>query len=419
MKFSKLFSIICVMICCCIITPAAHAQEGASDSSSSNPLLEGLMGILQESIDDFIGNYKGRLGNVKLLERRGNKIILEVTYDNVKRSDNVYVQGKVLSFGEELEGFNNTLNSVSGRQGKVKLAIGWQPQGDDGWGTSVSQAESDQIRLFLVRGTNPDRPFGEIIYDLTKTWTDSDEPEMEAAAEDSGIELEDTQAGAETKPGPSIFIKPGTILTPRTPSGTTSSSGGTITRQTPSVQTPPASRTVPPAGMKTIKPFKMVHTYDFYKNAHLGQWKSGAGALPFPARGDKRKGFAKQISKGRLNSGTNAIQMLLTHPEQKPGGRIEVLYPLFTLANKVHFKTIVGFLKGADKTDGVTFLVYVKEGSRYHRVAKQRISSKKYARIDADLSRWVGKKVQIMLSVRAGNSAVQDLAVWVKPRLSR
>lgn len=422
MKLNRLFPILCVLICCFFMSPAVHAEGNTSGSGSSNPLLEGLMDILQESIDDFIGTYKGRLGEVKLLERRGNKVILEVTYDGVKRSDNVYVQGKVLNFSEELEGFSNTLNSISGSRGKVKLAIGWAPQGDDGWGTTVSQADSDQIRLYLVRDTHPDRPFGEIIYDMAKTWTDSDEPDQEAMAESDGIELEEGQAGSGTQAGPSIFVKPGTILKPRTPSVASTPQGGTATMQTPAqTQTPSTSRTTQKPA--TVKPqvlrLHKVQSYDFYKNAHLAKWSSSAGTIAFPGQGDKRKGYVRQISKGHLNSGNAAVQMLLTHPEQKKGGRIDGLFPEMLIDNKVRFKAVVGFLKNAKKTDGATFQVYVKENKRHYRVASKRVTSGKYEHIDADLSRWRGKKIRILLIVRAGNSAYHDWAVWVKPRLSK
>ena len=223
MKLLRFFSVLLVMMCCLSVTPFASAEEVNSQTStgSSNPFMDGLMNILHESIDDFIGNYKGSLGNVKLIERLGNRVVLEVTYDNVKHSDNVHVQGEVLYFGSSLEGFSNTLSSVTGSHGKVKLAIGWSQKEDDGWETAGPEVNSDQVRLFLVRESNPDRPFGEIIYDISKTWTNSDEPDEETMIAGSvGIELEDGEIipdnKPDNKPNPDIFVKPGTILTPKT-----------------------------------------------------------------------------------------------------------------------------------------------------------------------------------------------------------
>ncbi|MBU2631067.1 MAG: hypothetical protein KKE61_20845, partial [Proteobacteria bacterium] len=66
MKPGRLFSIFLILICCFAMTPAAAVAEendtSTSASGASNDLLKGLMSILQESIDEFIGNYKGQLG---------------------------------------------------------------------------------------------------------------------------------------------------------------------------------------------------------------------------------------------------------------------------------------------------------------------------------------------------------------------
>ena len=409
MKLRRLFSILIVLMCCFTITPFASAEE-SSNSGSSNELFQGLMGLLQEGIDDFIGSYKGSLGDVKLIERVGNRIVLEVTYDNIKRSDNVHVQAEVLDFGAPLEGFNNTLNAVSGSRGKVKLAIGWSQKEDDGWETVSSEVKSDQIRLFLVRESNPDRPFGEIIYDISKTWTNNDEPDEESMIADSdGIELEDGEITpdnkSDNKPKPDIFVKPGTILKPMTkiePS-----------KVSPNIQT---TTPAPPTGVR--QRVHVVSSYDFYKNAKSAKWRGSDGALSFPGLGNTR-GFVRLIPKGRLNSGNAAIDMLQTHPTWKSNGWIEGRFPLMVLGNNLRFKSIVGFLQGANRTDGVSFQVYIKENNKYRRIASTTVTSKKYSTINADLSRWSGKKVEIVLRVRAGKTSDQDWAVWVKPRLSK
>ncbi len=432
MKPRRLFSVLLVLICCLAITPVAFSEENSNSGSSgsSNEFLQGLMGILQESIDEFIGSYKGSLGDIRLLERKGNKIILEVTYDNVKRSDNVHVQGEVHYFGIPLEGFSNTLNSIQGSQGKVKLAIGRLPKEEDaGWDTTATEEQSDQIRLFLVRKSNPDRPFGEIIYDLPKTWTNSDEPDAPTAlAGNDGIELEDKPAGPNIKPLGPVFVKPGTILKPYTP--------GTIAATTPPAATQPAvaqpavtqtpavvvpqttARAVIPATSAPVRQIG-VTSYDLYANAKSAKWLSSAGPLSFPGSGNDPKGFARLISKGYLNSGNAVIEMLQTHPQWKSGGWIDGEYPLMIPGDNLHFKSVVGFLKDANQTDGVTFQVYVKENNKYYQVASHKVTAKNYVSIDADLSRWSGKQIRLVLRVRAGNTANQDWAVWVKPRLTK
>jgi len=424
MKLRRLFSIFLILMCCFAITPFAPAEE-SSNSDSSNGFFQGFKDILQESlkenlqegIDDFIGNYKGSLGDVRLIKRVGNRIVLEVTYDNIKRSDNVHVQAEVLDFGTPLEGFTNTLNTVSGSRGKVKLAIGWSQKEDDGWGTISSEVKSDQIRLFLVRESDPDRPFGEIIYDISKTWINSNEPdEKSIIAESDGIELEDGELTPgnkpDNKPKPDIFVKPGSILKPEAQLATQP-----VTART---TTPTTTLPITPATITKVRQrAHEVNSYNFYKNAKSAVWRSSAGALSFPGSGNDKKGFARQIPTGRLNSGNAANSMLQTHPQWKSNGWIEGRFPLMILGDNLRFKSIVGFLRGANNTDGVTFQVYVRENNKSHKVASHRVSSKKYTAINADLSRWSGKKVQIVLRVRAGKTSAQDWAVWVKPRLSK
>jgi hypothetical protein len=423
MKPGKLISTLLILMCCIVITPFASAEEtNNSESTTSNDLFKGLMGILQEGIEEFIGNYKGSLGDVKLLERRGNKIVLEVTYDNVKRSDNVYVQGEVRYFGASLEGFSNTLNSVTGSRGKVKLAIGWTQKEDDGWGTIDSEAESDQIRLYLIRKSNPDRPFGEILYDISKTWTHSDEPDEESmVAENDSIELEDDgiDTGSEpSKPSEGVFVKPGTILKPYKPGvavqKTPPANVPTTTQTTTQAKTPPL---VAATKIASIQP--RVKSYDCYVNAKLAKWRSSAGKLSFSGSRNNPKGFVRQISRGKLNSGNAAISLIQTNPQRKSGGWIDAHYPLMILSDKMRFKSVVGFLQGANRTKGAIFQVYIKENNKYHRVANNKVSSKKYVSIDADLSAWSGKKVQLVLRVKSGQNYDQDWAVWVKPRLTK
>ncbi|WDP90207.1 MAG: hypothetical protein HUN04_11035 [Desulfobacter sp.] len=435
MKRFKTLTIL-ALICCCLSFPTlvpaesqgqtdtASSGEASSGGLSSDDLMKGLMGILQQGIDEFIGSYKGRLGDVKLLERLGNKIVLEVTYDNVKRSDNVYVQGEVRYFGEKLEGFKNTLSAVSGSRGKAVLTIGRTAAEDDGWGMPAAEVQSDQIRLYLVRGTNPDRPFGEIIYDLPKLWTDSDLPDAavsDGSADSSGsdsIELADEgEEGADTGTAPAspgIFVKPGTVLKPRLPGA-----AGTAASTQPALQTGTQPKQEAPAATLVQPLLRVTTAYDFYKNANKAQWRSGAGKLPFPGRTNDKRGFVRQVPKAALSTGNAALYLLQTHPQWKSRGWIQGIYPPVIPAAGMHFKAVAGFLKGATASDGAIFQVHVKEGGKTYRALSRTLSARRYATLDADLSRWSGKKIQIILQVIAGNTSAQDWAVWVKPRLEK
>jgi len=233
-------------------TPSSTEETSGEKGGLMNTLFKALGSVaqdaLQEGIDEFIGTYKGHIGEVKFIERRGNAIVLDVKYDGVKREDGVYARGEILQWGQPLKGFKSTLSALQGKSGTVALTIGWQQGDGSGWvEQSEEQVTSDQIRLSLVRESNPDRPFGSLVYDFSKTWTTSSDIETPEAAyeayedyveaeEDAteayedyveaegadelaeGEETEETQAvAAETKPARPVVMKPiqiGTILKP-------------------------------------------------------------------------------------------------------------------------------------------------------------------------------------------------------------
>jgi len=411
-----------ILLACCFTIRPAIAQEG-EQAGESGGFLKGLMDIvgsaakesLEESIDEFIGKYEGRLGEVKLIERRGNAVVLDVTYNKVKRSDGVHVVGEVLKWGQPLEGFSSSLTEIQNRSGSVRLTIGFTPEGDSGWGTVQSEVDSDQIRLSLIRETHPEKPFGDILYDIRKTWTNSDEPDELPNPEEEaeGIELAEDEtleegSSAETPTAP---VMPGMVLIP-------AAKPVSIATTTSTVSTSMA------------KPIH-VQSYDFYANASKAKWRSSNTwnekipgkrvyeTLPFPGRSGDTRGFVRRISKGTLNPGTAAINLLQTHPRWTRNGWIVGEYPVMTLGANLHFKSIVGFLKGADKSDGADFQVIVEENGKKTKVLARKISSRRHVSLDADLSKWAGKKVRIILRVDAGGTSTQDWAVWVKPSLTK
>ena len=424
MKTLKYFLPTILLACCFAIGPAI-AQE-SEQTEESGGFLKGIFGIigdaakesLEESIDEFIGKYEGRLGQVKLIERRGNAVVLDVTYDKVKSSDGVHVKGEVLKWGQPIEGFSNSLTEIHNRSGSVRLTIGFTPEGDQEWGTLQSEAVSDQIRLSLIRETHPEKPFGEILYDIPKTWTNSDEPDELPTPEEEteGIELaeDETLEGSteETTPAP---VKPGMVLIP------------SAKVQQPRIATVKNTAVSTSTLQKTIH----VQSYDFYKNASKATWRSVNAfrptpdkgnvplTLPFPGRTNDRKGFARILSKGTLNPGTAAINLLQTHPRWVPNGWIMGEYPAMVLGENVRFKSVAGFLKGANNSDGAIFEVLINENGKLFKVLSRKVSNKRHVSLDADLSKWAGKKVQINLKVKSGNNANQDWAVWVKPRLTK
>jgi hypothetical protein len=412
--------------------------EAAQETGQGKGLLQGLMDVLgsaakeslQEQVDEWSGTYEGRLGEVSLVERRGNAVVLDVTYEKVKKSDGVYVQGEVLSGGVPVDGFSNALTQVSSRRGRVRLTISREDAVQDDWGLSsgeTSSVSTDQIRLFLVRESHPDRPFGSIVYDLPKVWTSSNEPDVvdEPQEEEESIELAEgesveTPSEVDTATPP---VRIGAILTPVQVKPIVSAQATTVkpavSGQVSDSSTQPAANAPAASTMLAQAASIGLTSYDFYAEAGKASWRSGAGSLPFPGRTNDNRGFVRQVAKGSLHTGNAAIEMLQTHPQWTKGGWIAGLYRDLVPASNVRFKSVVGFLKGAGASDGATFTVLVYEKGRYYRVFRERVTPDRYVNVDVDLNRWAGQKIALVLRVDAGATSTRDWAVWVKPRLAR
>jgi hypothetical protein len=288
-------------------------------------------------------------------------------------------------------------------------------QTDSGWGTVETETESDQIQLFLVRETHPDRRFGHITYDLPKVWTESDEPDEPPSDTEEAIELaedETLESTEGTSPGPLVgaaqkpYVTPGTVLAPSQKSVTLATKTAPV-----STQTVHATKAIAAPA---------VQSYDFYSAANHAVWFSGAGKLPCPGKSNDRRGFVRLIERGTLHPDRNAINLLETHPQWTANGWIEGRYPALVLDKGVRFRAVGGFLKGAAASKGVTFKVILKETERRNEVVlvhKKVLPGQRIRLRSVDLTPWSGKKVQFVLRVEAGPGSAQDWAVWVKPRL--
>lgn len=424
-----------VLLSICFVASLSAAETTEEGGGLFQGVLDALGSAakdsLQDQVDEWTGTYEGRLGEVQLVERRGNAIVLDVTYDKVKRSDGVYVQGEVLVGGVPIEGFSNTLTKVSNKRGRVRLTITRSDSGQDDWGLASTEVDSDQIKLFLVRETHEDRPFGSIVYDLPKTWNSSNDIETPepSPTDEAVIELaEEPEDGS----SPAVAASPVLVGTVLKPVSVKPAASTTVVKPIPSssvTQNPAsASSTATTDSTRTARVSSVgvaavqavtVDQYDFYGQAAKAQWRSGSGVLPCPGSASDARGFVRTLPKGTLHAGNAAVQLLQTHPQWVEKGYIAGFYPSMVLAPQVHFKSVIGFLKGASNSDGATFTVQVYENGRYNRVFRRTLGPERYASVDVDLSRWAGKKINLIMRVDAGNNSTQDWAVWVKPRLTK
>ncbi len=411
---------------------------------------EALGDKVEDELDKLSGNYAGKITNITLVKRLGNKLVFDVNFEGIKRTDGVSIVKEVMFQGEVLSSFVSSPSPVNRRDGKLRLSIKFNSSGeDDGWGIesdSSDESYSDQIRLSLVRDSKPEKTFGALAFDIDKIWIDSDEEDV-PFEEDEEISLADEGDSTQPRPKPGVFIVPGSVMKPvplktaplkASPSKASSakidaskantaqaSTAQVGTSQGQAVKAPQSSSTS--GGVRTqrlptkIKPMPITVNgrYDIYANANKVKWATGKGNKIQMAVGARTRGAVKQIEKGKLSTGNSASKMIFTRPISNHDGYITGTLPQVKLGKSIHFKSAIGFVGNASKSDGVIFSVYMVDtttNKRTSRMIRKRVDPKKYEYIDLDLSRYAGKVVTLMMRVDAGSTATQDTAVWIAPR---
>ena len=298
-----------------LLIPAfAIAGEGNGSSDFAEELFnifkaaseKAIKETVEEKTAELSGETKGKISEVKLLERLGNRLVLEVRYKGVKKPDGAFIKAEVLYGGEVLPQFRSSLGQITGKSGSVKLTISQSEENgggfaeEDEWGNIEGEDQgasetifSDQIRLYIVREENPDKRFGTLLFDLPKTWNGTDAPDVpeeKKAKEDKGGNEQDEAIALEeegTKPGKSSktpYIPAGTILRPIPPAKPVESvkpaKPATPSNLQQGATMPPKIKPMPikpPAG-----PLYSLSkgTLELYGLASKAEWFSGAGRLP-------------------------------------------------------------------------------------------------------------------------------------------
>lgn len=165
--------------------------------------------------------------------------------------------------------------------------------------------------------------------------------------------------------------------------------------------------------------------YDFVQKAPEAKWGrvlSSPGELPWNGPDNDSRGFVRHLTNVPLESGKSFALVLETHPEWKKGGMIFGTYSNVQIPANAKFSALVGFLKGATATDGVTFEVHVFDQT----TGAIKLIAAKSARADgvldeltADLGPYAGKAVTFRLQVAAGETAGQDWAVWTSAAVTQ
>ncbi|MBU1187334.1 MAG: WD40 repeat domain-containing protein [Acidobacteria bacterium] len=181
-----------------------------------------------------------------------------------------------------------------------------------------------------------------------------------------------------------------------------------------------------------ISPFLIGQTVDLIKKAPEARWLNGENfELRFGEDG-RQAGSVKYETDAVLEDGNTYKQVLFTHPEWTRGGAVNGFYRAVSIpANGGKIVVAGGFMKGADRSDGVMFTVYfMKEdallaarGGRQEsgaRIPFGSFQARYDGKIDSyeyNLEKAAGMTGYLVLHVNAGLTADSDWAVWTEATL--
>lgn len=144
--------------------------------------------------------------------------------------------------------------------------------------------------------------------------------------------------------------------------------------------------------------------------------------LPWQGSDADSRGFVRILNSALLED-NQRYRCLQMHPKWVDRGTIKGWLPWRILPENAIFKASIGFLEGAENTDGVTFQVWAHYNVSGRRVWNRVTDFYKtytgaLVEITADLSYLSEQNVGIELRVDAGKKSGQDWAVWVSPQIT-
>src|SRR5215216_5840312 len=151
------------------------------------------------------------------------------------------------------------------------------------------------------------------------------------------------------------------------------------------------------------------------------QWKSGAGALPFPGASGDFRGYSSQVNNPHLEDDSfDTAAGLLTVPQNKLNGYIQATYPEFQVQAGDRLQTLVNCEFGATGCYATFRIDYILPNNVQRTLWTFRESyDRRFYRSNLDLSSLNGQKVRFVFMLLASGPASADRAIWGSPRIVR
>jgi len=204
---------------------------------------------------------------------------------------------------------------------------------------------------------------------------------------------------------------------------TATNSAGTNTQ--PVTLTVAGISIMPGLEKRVFPPITLTETVlDFVDAAPSAKWQNFVMGvvLPFPGSDSDNRGFATYKSNVKMEDGTIYPRVLETHPQWVDEGVISGWYGPLTIQPGSEFVAKVGFLDGAQGTNGVEFRIAFRDSSTLKDTMLQVVPAKYDGKLDTfktSLESIAGKTGQILLIVQSAGSSYRDWAAWIDAKIIR
>lgn len=176
--------------------------------------------------------------------------------------------------------------------------------------------------------------------------------------------------------------------------------------------------------VKVVVEVPEVVAFNFADRVCTGVWYS-ATTNPLPCPGDPLSldtGFVVRQNEPRREDGVVENEPgIITSPDATDNlGKIVGIFPPFTVQKGDQFKAVIGCLYDMPECDVYFDLRYKIGTGRMQDLASwHEVYDGEAHRVAVDLSALAGREVRFVLRVRNNNSAVDNQALWIMPRIMR
>ena len=169
--------------------------------------------------------------------------------------------------------------------------------------------------------------------------------------------------------------------------------------------------------------------YDLLPVSNLATWRNSDGDYPEPGSENNVNGAHFKVANINLET-TPQLEMI---PKQVPQGWMQGTWGYFysdeeygsprtaaiKIPAKLHFVAKIGLARNAEGSDGVTFKVGLKDlNDTVTWIDSRKVTTPgSFEDWDIDLTNYEGQKYYIILRVEAGDSPVNDFAIWNQAKL--